>query len=187
MGRPPSRPRRTARVCYAALPLAHAFSRSEGRHCTVLSWFARWLARILGHVPGRRALALAATTLLLLGGTAAPLVSHADDAQANDPRLFLQTGFRIDRDGFWDYFTHRGGATTFGYPVSRDFQCMGCPTPFFQRLVMQQCGNQGVSTLNLLDDGLLPYTRINGSTFPAADSAIKAATPPVSDPNYPTK
>ena len=38
--------------------------------------------------------------------------------------------------------------------------------------------------MNLLDPGLMPYTKINGSTFPAPDPAIEAATPPVSDPNY---
>ena len=84
--------------------------------------------------------------------------------------MFAQTGYRIDRDAFCDYFSHRGGVTTFGYPVSRDFQFEGCTVQFFQRLVMQQCGSQGVGTLNLLDEGLLPYTRMNGSTFPASRS-----------------
>jgi hypothetical protein len=30
----------------------------------------------------------------------------------------------------------------------------------------------------------MPYTRINGSTFPAPDPAVVAATPPLNDPNY---
>ena len=113
-----------------------------------------------------------------LASLVAPSVSRADDAaQQADPRLFAQTGYRIDRDSFWDYFTSRGGVATFGYPASRDFQFLGCTSQFFQRLVMQQCGTQGVGTLNLLDDGLLPYTMINGSTFPAVDATLKAATP----------
>jgi hypothetical protein len=49
---------------------------------------------------------------------------------------------------------------------------------------MQQCGTQGVGTLNLLDDGLLPYTHINGSVFPAPDATLKALTPTATDPNY---
>ena len=44
---------------------------------------------------------------------------------------------------------------TFGFPVSRDFVFFGCATQLFQRVAMQQCGNQGVGTLNLLDDGLM--------------------------------
>ena len=34
---------------------------------------------------------------------------------------------------------------------------------------------------------MLPYTRINGSTFPAPDPALVSQTPPVSDPDYSTK
>ena len=49
---------------------------------------------------------------------------------------------------------------------------------------MQLQPDGSVQTLNLLDPGLMPYTRINGSTYPAPDPAIVSATPPVSDPNY---
>src|SRR5712692_4325795 len=117
---------------------------------------------------------------LLLATIASPVASFAQ----NDPRLFPQTGFRIDRDAFFDYFGHRGGVATFGYPVSRDFQFEGCTSQFFQRLVMQQCGMQGVGTMNLLDEGLLPYTRMNGSTFPASDTALTSIAPKPSDANY---
>ncbi|MDQ6674293.1 MAG: hypothetical protein M3069_26770 [Chloroflexota bacterium] len=123
--------------------------------------------------------------LLLLSSMASPVPTFAraqDTAQA-DPRMFSQTGYRIDRDAFFDYFSRRGGLTTFGYPVSRDFQFQGCISQFFQRLVMQQCGTQGVGTLNLLEDGLLPYTRMNGSTFPASDDVTLSA-PKVGNPNY---
>ncbi|HEY3057838.1 MAG TPA: hypothetical protein VGL99_02590 [Chloroflexota bacterium] len=123
--------------------------------------------------------------VVLVASVGTPTVSHADDAaQTVDTRTFAQTGYRIDRDSFWDYFQARGGVATFGYPVSRDFQFMGCTSQFFQRLVMQQCGTQGVGTLNLLDEGLLPYTSINGSTFPAPDSALKTLTPKATDSNY---
>jgi polysaccharide biosynthesis protein PslG len=105
---------------------------------------------------------------------------------AGGERLFAQTGFRIDRDTFWDYFLRRGGVATFGYPVSRDFLFFGCRVQFFQREVLQQCNNQGVGTLNLLDDQFLPYSAINGSVFPAADNAVKSATPLVSNPGYST-
>src|SRR5439155_15931316 len=53
-----------------------------------------------------------------------------------------------------------------------------------QRPVIQLCPGQGPALLNLLDPELLPYTRINGSTFPAHDEALKAATPRVADPEY---
>lgn len=123
---------------------------------------------------------------LLLTSTASPLptFAQAQDTAQTDPRVFSQTGFRLDRDTFWDYFSARGGVATFGYPVSRDFQFEGCISQFFQRLVMQQCGTQGVGTLNLLDEGLLPYTTMNGSIFPAADPGLTSAAPRVGSPNY---
>jgi hypothetical protein len=125
-------------------------------------------------------------TLLLVASVLAPAAVQAQsqDQSIADPRLFAQTGYRVDRDIFWDYFTHRGGVISFGYPVSRDFQFEGCTVQFFQRIVMQQCGNAGVSTLNLLDDGLLPYTRMNGSTFPASDASLAATAPKVTDADY---
>ena len=52
---------------------------------------------------------------------------------------------------------------------------------------MQQCGNQGVGTLNLLEDGLLPYTQFNGSTLPAPDPDLIASAPLPSDPAYGSK
>ncbi|HLZ27586.1 MAG TPA: hypothetical protein VKV73_09725 [Chloroflexota bacterium] len=119
---------------------------------------------------------------LLLLSIATPAATFA---QA-DPRMFAQTGFRIDRDSFWDYFSHRGGVATFGYPVSRDFLFQGCTSQFFQRLIVQQCANQGVGTVNLLDDGLLPYTKMNGSTFPSADPVLTSGAPKVDSPNYAT-
>jgi hypothetical protein len=105
-------------------------------------------------------------------------------AAGPDPRTFSETGYRIDRDSFWDFFRVRGGTRTFGYPVSGSFLFQGCSVQFFQRLIVQQCGAQEVGTLNLLDDGLLPYTRINGSTFPASEPALQAGAPSPRDASY---
>jgi hypothetical protein len=110
---------------------------------------------------------------------------QAATAQA-DPRYFSQTGYRIDNDAFWNFFQGRGGVPTFGYPVSRQMKLVGFQVQIFQRLVMQLQPDGSVQTLNLLDPGLMPYTQINGSTYPAPDPAVVGATPPVSDPNYNT-
>ncbi len=147
-----------------------------------------WLSipPIRGRASAKRLPSLIMAALLLMASLISPVASfaQAQDTAQSDLRSFTQTGYRIDRDSFWDYFTHRGGVTTFGYPVSRDFVFEGCTSQFFQRVVLQQCNNQGVGTLNLLDDGLLPYTRMNGSTFPASDPLQTAATPKPSDPGY---
>src|SRR5579859_7643839 len=120
----------------------------------------------------------AAALLLVLAIPAAPNVG----AQTTDERFFSQTNFRIDNDAFWDFFQHRGAVRTFGYPVSRTFKLDGFPVQIFQREVMQLWPDGSVHTLNLLDAGLLPYTRINGSTFPAPDPTVIGLTPTPSDP-----
>ena len=85
------------------------------------------------------------------------------------------------------FFQHRGSIRTFGYPVSRLFKLDGFPVQIFQREVMQLWPDGSVHTLNLLDAGLLPYTKINGSTFPAPDVSVINSTPTPSDPAYATK
>jgi polysaccharide biosynthesis protein PslG len=147
-------------------------------------WLSNFFTR--GRASAKRLPALLMAVALLLTSMASPLASFAQvqDTALADPRMFSQTGFRVDRDSFWDYFSRRGSVTSFGYPVSRDFQFEGCTTQFFQRLVMQQCGTQGVGTMNLLDEGLLPYTAMNGSTFPAADVGLTSTAPKVGSLNY---
>src|SRR4029079_7453786 len=122
----------------------------------------------------------------VLVAAAAPLAPGAA-AQAADARFFTETSFRIDNDAFWDFFQHRGGVRTFGYPVSRQFKLDGFPVQIFQREVMQLWPDGGVHTLNLLDGGTLAFTRINGSTFPAPDPSVISATPTPADPDYASK
>jgi hypothetical protein len=125
--------------------------------------------------------------LLILVLLAASTTAFASErAQQSDPRYFSETGFRIANDKFWEFFQGRGGKETFGFPTSRDMQFQGFTVQFFQRGVMQ-LGANGVQTLNLLDDGLLPYTTINGSTFPPSDPALIKAAPTPGSPDYNAK
>jgi hypothetical protein len=70
--------------------------------------------------------------------------------------------------------------------VSRTFTLLGFPTQLFQRQAMQLAPDGSVHLLNLLDAGLLPYTRFNGSQFPAADPAIAANAPATGSAGYAT-
>ena len=105
-------------------------------------------------------------------------------AVAHDDRYFSQTGYRVDNDRVWSFFQTYGGINAFGYPTSRTFNFLGCPVQFFQRQIIQVCPSQGPALINMLDPEIFPYTKVNGSTFPAPDDQLKASTPPVSDPNY---
>ena len=127
--------------------------------------------------------------LAAFGAAAAALAplgvaSAAPNEAPGDPRYFAETGYRISDDKFWDYFQKRGGIRTFGYPVSRKFQFMGSQVQFFQRRILQLQANGGVGQLNLLDSSFMPYTKINGATFPAADQNLIATIPAPSSPTY---
>ena len=121
-------------------------------------------------------LALAGGFLLSAPGTT--------PVRAQESRYFPETGFSISDDAFWDYFQRRGGVRTFGYPVSRPFQFLGFKVQFFQRQVMQLLPDGSVTTMNILDEGLMPYTRINGSVFPAPDPEVTSQSPAPGSPGY---
>ncbi len=106
---------------------------------------------------------------------------------SRDSRYFDATGFRIDNDVFWDYFNKRGGLRTFGYPVSRTFTFMGTTVQFFQREIMQIGPNGNAQTMNVLDPGMMEYTKINGSTYPAPDNGIASQAPIPGSQNYDTR
>jgi N-acetylmuramoyl-L-alanine amidase len=120
-------------------------------------------------------------------GSAPPQQTAAAPAFApvpNDARYFQQTGYRIGEDAFWNYFRVRGDVRSFGYPVSNVFTLYGMKVQVFQRHILQLRPDGGVQTMNVLDDGLLPYTRMNGSTFPAPDAAIIKQSPSPDAPDY---
>jgi len=97
---------------------------------------------------------------------------------------FTETGFVIDEPHFIEYFNHRFQVPTFGFPISRTLRFKDLPTQFFQRIVLQLWPDGSVRPLNLLDAGLLPYTRINGSTFPAPNERLAAYAPSPDQPGY---
>ncbi|MGI9147573.1 MAG: N-acetylmuramoyl-L-alanine amidase [Chloroflexota bacterium] len=116
-----------------------------------------------------------------------PAASPAQPAAPEDGRYFRQTGYRVGEEAFWNYFNARGGLRSFGYPVSNVFTLFGMKVQIFQRQILQLRPDGGAQTMNLLDDGLLPYTRINGSTFPAPDPAVVEKSPKPDAPDYLTQ
>jgi hypothetical protein len=94
------------------------------------------------------------------------------------------TGFCIDDPAIQSFFDTHGQVDTFGYPVSRTFTFLGCPVQIFQRQVAQHCDGAPVRLMNILDPEIFPYTRMNGSIFPATDDDLKNSTPQVGTPDY---
>src|SRR5215207_2889706 len=128
-------------------------------------------------IPRRPVLGALASSVALLG-------PRGVNAQESELTLFPETGFRLGNAQFANYFRQRGGVRTFGYPISRAFLFLGTDVQFFQRQVMQLRPDGGIATLNILDADLMPYTRINGSTFPASSAAVLAGAPSPAAPDY---
>jgi len=96
------------------------------------------------------------------------------------------TGFAISGPVL-DYFEHRGGLRTFGYPISRPFLFLGKQVQFFQRRVVEIHPDGTIGQLNLLDPQYMPYTRINNATFPPPDLELARQVPPPNSPDYTRK
>ncbi len=122
----------------------------------------------------------------MLADVAESATDSAVDAPAEQAALtyFPETGYRLGNPRFADYFEKRGGLRTFGYPVSRPFLFLGTEVQFFQRQIMQIRPDGGLGTLNILDEDLMPYTRINGSVFPATSPVVLAGAPDPAAPGY---
>lgn len=127
------------------------------------------------------ALLIVAVLLSILPGRS---VVRADSADAPASVYFSQTGYAIVDPRFVDFFNKRGGLRTFGYPVSREFTLLGFPVQIFQRAVMQRFPDGHVALLNLLDNGVFPYTQVNGAEFPPIDTQLTRTAPTINSPNY---
>ncbi len=112
------------------------------------------------------------------------VIAPADRVAEAQSSCFPQTGFCIANPAFQEYFQLRGGVRTLGYPISRELRLFGFRAQFFQGHVMQLTADGRVMTMNLLQEGLMPATRINGSVFPGPDPALIAQTPKVGEPDY---
>jgi hypothetical protein len=122
----------------------------------------------------------------IIGGDPAILVEDGigDGVMVGPTTLYYPiTGFAV-KGAFLNYFQHRGGLRTFGYPISRPFTLQGSQVQLFQRRALQLEPDGTVGQLNLLDPGLMPYTQINNATFPAVDLSLTHNLPTPGKPNY---
>jgi len=122
--------------------------------------------------------------LTILAVVIVSVATRPEPARGATTLFYPQTGFAIDDPHFADYFQHRGGLQSFGYPVSREFTFLGFKVQIFQRAVMQLYPDGHVQLLNLLDNSLFPYTHVNGAVFPAVDQPFANSAPAVGTPGY---
>ncbi len=127
------------------------------------------------------ALPIVISAIAIILGASAALIPLRANAREEGP------AFAISNQSFWDYYQKRGGVRTFGYPISRQFTLRGFPVQLFQRGALQLNPDGSVSTMNLLDNGLMPYTSFNSSVVPAPQQQLMELAPSPADPDYASK
>ena len=70
---------------------------------------------------------------------------------------------------------HRGGVRTLGYPVSSEFPLLGKRVQLFQRQMLALETDGSVMPASILDQDVLPITRIDGLNLPPVDPDVVAA------------
>ncbi len=121
----------------------------------------------------------------LVGLLLLALVPAAANAQtADDSRSFPDTGFTIQDDAIWNFFSQHGGTAVFGEPISREFMLYGYPVQLFERFGLVVLPDGTVQALELPGPGYLPYTGFNGSIVPATDGGVQATAPSVDQNGY---
>ncbi|HET6317417.1 MAG TPA: hypothetical protein VFG86_13230, partial [Chloroflexota bacterium] len=135
---------------------------------------------------GHWSILAAVVVTLVIGGALgrSTLATAQDIGQPQDPSFFPATGYRITSPAILDYFLHRGGVRTLGYPVSNDFPLLGKRVQLFQRQMLEVRPDGSVSPASILDAQILPITHIDGLTLPPVDPDLVGAAPPINNPEY---
>jgi hypothetical protein len=124
-----------------------------------------------------------APTALPPPATASAPVAAPPARPQGDARYFADSGFRVGNRYFYQYFKQRGGARTFGAPVSRQFRYLGFPAQIYQaRMVLLQPDNT-VYMVPLGNSSIFPITTVDGMTLPGVDDAVLSSMP--ADPSAP--
>ena len=105
----------------------------------------RRIATLTGKRLGNRLLGVLALAASLIGVSI--LVSAPGSAGAREPECFTQTGFCIAAPDFQEYFHLRGGVSTFGYPISREFSLLGFRVQVFQGHLAQILPNNRIQLI----------------------------------------
>jgi len=117
---------------------------------------------------------------------AAGLPQRADAAAttAQAGTFFQETGFSVGTGPLGDYFAARGGARTFGPPISNQFTLLGSQVQIFRRFMLKQDPSGTVAAVNLIDDGAIPARGPAGQALPLTDPSLIQAAPVPGSPDY---
>ncbi|MGE3272354.1 MAG: hypothetical protein AB7P40_26635, partial [Chloroflexota bacterium] len=126
-------------------------------------------------------------TALIVGAAALPPGVGQAGATARGAIFFPETGYIVGTGPIGQYFTARGGARTFGPPVSNEFTLMGSRIQLFRDFVLKQDAGGNVSTVDVFGMGAVPFRTIGSWTVPDVDQSLVDTAPVPGSPEYGTQ
>ncbi|MCC7368581.1 MAG: hypothetical protein IT306_09170 [Chloroflexi bacterium] len=117
---------------------------------------------------------------------AAPMPPAAEQARTvlQAAIFFPETGYIVAPSPLGQYFAARGGARTFGPPVSNEFTLAGARVQLFRQFMLRQDPGGAVSTVNLFSMNAVPFQTVAGRAVPPIDPALQASAPVPGTPDY---
>jgi hypothetical protein len=118
-------------------------------------------------------------------GLASDLVPSEGAVRAGP--TFPETGFAVADGPIGNYFTARGGARTFGPPVSNAFPLLGSTVQLFRNHMLKVEANGAVTTVDLFAMNAIPFQNVGGVVVPEVDPFLVATAPVPGTPDYGTR
>ena len=164
----------------------------------------RFNARLIGSRRLRSALAIVPRIVLLLVIVwaftgpieRAPLIAGAaglvpgpvsPDRTVRAGPMFPETGFAVADGPIGSYFAARGGARTFGPPISNPFPLLGSTVQLFRNHLLKVETSGAVTTVDLFGMNAIPFRNVGGVIVPEVDPYLVATAPVPGSPDYATR
>ena len=98
--------------------------------------------------------------------------------------MFPETGFAVADGPIGSYFAARGGARTFGPPISNPFPLLGSTVQLFKNHLLKVELNGTVTTVDLFGMNAIPFRNVGGVIVPEVDPYLVATAPVPGTPDY---
>lgn len=119
-----------------------------------------------------------------IGASASPVSDVSVAAPRHAQLSDYVSDYAVAPGPFADYYRARGGARTFGPPISNRFTLLGQNIQIFRNHALRENLDGSISTIGLLETSAIPALSIGGQRLPSVDQALLAASPIPGTPNY---
>ena len=123
-------------------------------------------------------------TPFIAGAAGLPPGAAGPDAAVRAGPMFPETGFAVADGPIGSYFVARGGARTFGPPISNPFPLLGSTVQLFRNHMLKVETDGTVTTVDLVGMQAVPFRNVGGVVVPEVDPYLVATAPVPGTPDY---